>query len=95
MDKGRATNLICLDFCKAFNMAPHNIATKLERHGCDKCTFRWIWNKLDGHICKLTVSGSMAKWKIVPNAVSQGSILEPLLFNISLSGIDSGNEVCV
>lgn len=34
----------------------------------------------------------MAKWKIVTNAVSQESVLEPLLFNILTSGIDSGTE---
>lgn len=34
MDKGRAAGVICIDFCKAFDMVQHNIlVSKLKKYG--------------------------------------------------------------
>ncbi|GAB0178766.1 mitochondrial enolase superfamily member 1 [Grus japonensis] len=93
LDKRRATEVIYLDFCKAFYTVPHNIlAAKLERYGSDRSTVRCIRSCLDGHVLLVIVNGLTSKCKPVMSAVLQGSVLGPILFNLFTNDIDSGIE---
>ncbi|KAK4820733.1 LOW QUALITY PROTEIN: hypothetical protein QYF61_004414 [Mycteria americana] len=81
VDKGRATDVIYLDLCKAFDTVPHDIlVSKLERHG------------FDGWATRLVVNSLMSKWTPVMSGVPQRSVLQLALFNIFVGNMDSGIE---
>lgn len=88
VDKGRVSDVICMDFSKPFDMVPHNILpTKLGRYGFGEWTVWWM-NWLQDCTQRMVVSVSMSRWRPVTTGVRQGLLLRLMPFNVIISHIN-------
>ena len=88
LDKGKHVGAAFMNLSKAFNTVNYKLLiAKLEAYGFPANALLFMLCYLKSRSQRVSINSSSSTWEEIIASVPQGSILGPLLFNISLNDI--------
>ena len=94
----KQTDLIIMDFPKAFDKVPHRrLLHKLDYYGIRGSTHKWISSRLSGRGQQVVLDGQASDPVPVLSSVPQGSVLGLILFLIFINDLPDNikSSVCL